>query len=136
MPWLIACTMMDDEDYFDEDCDYGFDEQEEQEWDYACDDEVPGEDTEDVLPEDECDGAEDGAGASREGHAAVRPDARHVAAGVAAGAVAAATGKRVVAAGSAGASASREGCRRPGSNLSAGCLAVPFAVCLLLFFGC
>lgn len=34
--------MMDDEDYFDEDCDYGFDEQEEQEWDYACDDEVPG----------------------------------------------------------------------------------------------
>ena len=122
---------MDDEDYFDEDCDYGFDEQEEQEWDYACDDEVPGEDTEDVLPEDECDGAEDGAGASREGHAAVRPDARHVAAGVAA-----ATGKRVVAAGSAGASASREGCRRPGSNLSAGCLAVAFAVCLLLFFGC
>ena len=132
---------MDDEDYFDEDCDYGFDEQEEQEWDYACDDEVPGEDTEDVLPEDECDGAEDGAGASREGHAAVRPDAPHVAAGVAAagvaaGAVAAATGKRVVAAGSAGASASREGCRRPGSNLSAGCLAVAFAVCLLLFFGC
>lgn len=132
---------MDNEDYFDEDCDYGFDEQEEQEWDYACDDEVPGEDTEDVLPEDECDGAEDGAGASREGHAAVRPDAPHVAAGVAAagvaaGAVAAATGKRVVAAGSAGASASREGCRRPGSNLSAGCLAVAFAVCLLLFFGC
>lgn len=127
---------MDDEDYFDEDCDYGFDEQEEQEWDYACDDEVPGEDTEDVLPEDECDGAEDGAGASREGHAAVRPDARHVVAGVAAGVVAAAAGKRVAAAGSAGASASREGCRRPGSNLSAGCLAVAFAVCLLLFFGC
>ena len=131
MPWLIACTMMDDEDYFEEDYDPDVDGPEEQEWGYACDDEVPGEDTEDVLPEDECDGAEDGAGTSREGHAAVRPDARHVAAGVAA-----AAGKRVAAAGSAGASASREGCRRPGSNLSAGCLAVAFAVCLLLFFGC
>ena len=136
MPWLIACTMMDDEDYFEEDYDSDVDGPEEQEWDYACDDEVPGEDTEDVLLEDECDGAEDGAGASREGHAAVRPDARHVAAGVAAGVVAAAAGKRVAAGGSAGASVSREGCRRPGSNLSAGCLAVAFAVCLLLFFGC
>ena len=33
--------MMDDEDYFEEDYDSDVDGPEEQEWDYACDDEVP-----------------------------------------------------------------------------------------------